>query len=92
MLLQYFDNVQQNSRFTEHNGAEFFKVICEFKYIYSSKNPNIAYKHSKIRVGNLMHKGYFFLAVSKLSLQCPHMLGKKEMPLENREETLKKNS
>lgn len=60
MLLQYFDNMQQNNGFTEHNGAEFFKVICEFNHIYSSKNPNTAYKHAKIRVRNLMHEGYFF--------------------------------
>lgn len=39
-----------------------------------------------------MHEGYFFLAVSKLSLQCLHILGKKEITLENREETLNKNS
>lgn len=61
MLLQYFGNVQHNGEFTEHNRAEFFKVICKFKHIYSSKNPNIAYKQAKIRVRNLMHEGYFFL-------------------------------
>lgn len=85
MLLQYFDNAEQDNGFTEHKGAKLFKVICEFKYIYSSKNPN-GLQACKNKSEELNAWRLFFLAVSKLSLPCLHMLRKKEMSSEEREE------